>query len=33
MFAAPLSIRGGEVVTQGQFVYADVLPTAWRSLA
>jgi len=25
MFAAPLSIRGGEVVTQGQFVYADVL--------
>jgi uncharacterized protein (TIGR00290 family) len=28
MFAAPLSIRGGEVVAQGQFVYADVLPTA-----
>jgi len=28
MFAAPLSICGGEVVTQGQFVYADVLPTA-----
>jgi uncharacterized protein (TIGR00290 family) len=27
MFAAPLSITGGEVVTRGQFIYADVLPT------
>lgn len=26
MFAAPLAITGGEVVTRGQFVYADVLP-------
>jgi len=26
MFAAPLSIRSGEVVQGGRFVYADVLP-------
>ena len=27
MFTAPLTITGGEVVTRGQFIYADVLPT------
>lgn len=28
MFAAPLAITGGEVMTRGQFVYADMLPTS-----
>jgi uncharacterized protein (TIGR00290 family) len=28
MFAAPLAITGGEVMTRGQFVYVDVLPTS-----
>lgn len=27
MFTAPLSVTAGEVVTRGQFAYADVLPT------